>query len=91
MADVKLITAAQLNLLARAEGRPSGTSGDTQFGTARDAARICGATPNTVRDRAAQGKIVGAEKRGKAWRFNLAEIKRLRDSNDLIWLNGHDR
>ncbi len=63
----------------------------SKFGNAGDAARICGATPNTVRNWVARGKIVGAEKRGGTWRFDLAEIRRLRDSNDLIWLNGHDR
>ncbi len=63
----------------------------SEFGTAQDAARICGVTPNTVRKWVAQGKIVGVEKRGKAWRFDLAEIKRLRDSKDLTWLNGQDR
>ncbi len=63
----------------------------SKFGTALDAARICGVTPNTVRKWVAQGKIVGVEKRGKAWRFDLAEIKRLRDSKDLTWLNGQDR
>ncbi len=57
--------------------RSSGTIGDTQFGTAGDAARICGVTPTTVRKWAADGKI-GAEKRGKAWRIDLAEIQRLR-------------
>ncbi len=91
MADVKLITAAQLNLPARAVGRSSGTNGDTSFGDTRDAARICGVTPNTVRKWVAQGKIVGVEKRGKAWRFDLAEIRRLRDNKDLTWLNGQDR
>ena len=63
----------------------------SKFGTALDAARICGVTPDTVRKWVAQGKIVGVEKRGKAWRFDLAEIKRLRDSKDLTWLNGQDR
>ena len=91
MADVKLITAAQLNLVVRAVVRPSGTIGDTRFGTARDAAEICGVTPETIGKWVSRGKIVGAEKRGRAWRFDLAEIKRLRDSEDLIWLNGHDR
>ena len=91
MADVKLITAAQLNLLVRTVGRSSGTIGDTRFGTARDAAEICGVTPTTVRNWVARGKIVGAEKRGGTWRFDLAEIKRLRDSKDLTWLNGQVR
>ncbi len=72
-------------------GRSSGTIGDTRFGTALDAARICGVTPNTVRKWAATGKIVGVEKRSKAWRFDLAEIRRLRDSKDLTWLNGTKR
>ncbi len=62
-----------------------------KFGTALDAARICGVTPSTVRKWVAQGKIVGVEKRGKAWRFDLAEIRRLRDGEDLTWLNGQDR
>ena len=63
----------------------------SKFGTALDAARICGVTPNTVRKWVAQGKIVGVEKRGQAWRLDLAEIRRLRDSKDLTWLNGQDR
>ncbi len=67
------------------------TNGDTSFGTTRDAARIYGVTLNTVRRWVATGKIVGVEKRGKAWRFDLAEIRRLRDSKDLTWLNGQDR
>lgn len=62
-----------------------------EFGTAQDAARICSVTPNTIRKWVASGKIVGVEKRGKAWRFDLAEIRRLRDSKDLTWLNGQDR
>ncbi len=37
----------------------------SEFGTAQDAARICGVTPNTVRKWVAQGKIVGVEKRGQ--------------------------
>ena len=72
-------------------GRSSGTIGDTSFGTTRDAARICGVTPNTIGKWVSRGKIVGAEKRGRSWRFDLAEIKRLRDSKDLTWLNGQDR
>jgi len=56
-----------------------------------DAARICGVTPTTVCKWVARGKNVGAEKRGRTWRFDLAEIKRLRDSKDLTWLNGQDR
>ena len=63
----------------------------SQFGNAGDAARICGVTPNTVRKWAARGKIVRAEKRGNVWWFDLAEIRRLRDSEDLAWLNGQDR
>ena len=63
----------------------------SKFGTVGDAARICGVTPNTVRKWVAQGKIVGAEKRGNVWWFDLAEIRRLRDSKDLTWLNGQDR
>ena len=91
MADVKLIKAAQLNLPVRAVGRSSATNGDTSFGDTRDAARICGVAPSTIRDWVARNKIVGAEKRDKAWRFDLAEIRRLRDSKDLTWLNGQDR
>ena len=91
MADVKLITAAQLNLPVRAVGRSSGTIGDTRFGTAGDAARICGVSLTTVRNWAARGKIVGVERRGRTWRFDLAEIRRLRDSKDLTWLNGQPR
>ena len=67
------------------------TNGDTSFGTTRDAAKIYGVTPGTVYKWMAAGKIAGAGKRGGTWRFDLAEIKRLRDSEDLIWLNGHDR
>ncbi len=72
-------------------GHSSGTIGDTRFGTARDAAEICGVTPTTVCNWAAQGKIVGAEKRGRSWRFDLAEIRRLRDTKDLTWLDGTNR
>ena len=67
------------------------TNGDTSFGTTRDAAEIYGVTPKTVYKWMADGKIARAERRGGKWRFDLAEIKRLRDSEDLIWLNGHDR
>ena len=67
------------------------TNGDTSFGTTRDAAEIYGVTPGTVYKWMADGKIARAERRGGKWRFDLAEIKRLRDSEDLIWLNGHDR
>ena len=63
----------------------------SKFGTALDAARICGVTPNTVRKWVARGKIVRAEKRGNAWRFDLGEIRRLRDDEDLTWLDGQDR
>ncbi len=63
----------------------------SKFGTTLDAARICGVTPNTVRKWVAQGKIVGVEKRGKAWRFDLAEVRGFRNSKDLTWLNGQDR
>ena len=61
------------------------------FGTAGNAARICGVTPNTVRKWAADGKIVGAEKRDGTWRFDLAEIQRLRNSEELTWLDGTNR
>ena len=91
MADAKLITAARLNLPVRAVGRSIGTNGDTSFGNTRDAARICGVTPGTIGKWVAAGKITGVEKRGKAWRFDLAEIRRLRDSKGLTWLNGQDR
>ncbi len=91
MADVKLNTAAQLKLPARAVGRPSGPSGDTRFGTMRDAVEICDVTPHTIRKWLAAGMIAVTEKRGRSWRFDLAEIERLRDSEDLIWLNAHDR
>ncbi len=67
------------------------TNGDTKFGTTRDAAEICGVAPGTVYKWMAAGKIAGVEKRNNRWRFDLAEIRRLRDSEDLIWLNGHDR
>ena len=63
----------------------------SKFGTALDAARICGVTPNTVRKWVATGKIVGVETRGKAWRFDLAEVRGFRNSKDLTWLNGQDR
>ena len=63
----------------------------SKFGTALDAARICGVTPNTVRKWVAQGKIVGVEKRGKAWRFDLAEVRGFRNSKDLTRSNGQDR
>ena len=72
-------------------GHSSGTIGDTRFGTARDAAEICGVTPTTVCKWVALGKIVGAEKLGRSWRFDLAEIRRLRDSKDLTWLDGTNR
>ena len=74
-----------------AEGRFGHTDMASEFGTTRDAARICGVTPHTVRKWVADGKITGAEKRGKAWRFDLAEVRRLRDGKDLTWLNGQDR
>ena len=67
------------------------TNGDTSFGTTRDAAKIYGVTPGTVYKWIAAGKIAGVGKRGGTWRFDLAEIRFLRDSEDLIWLNGHDR
>lgn len=67
------------------------TNGDTSFGTTRDAAEIYGVTPGTIYRWMATGKIAGVGKRGRTWRFDLAEIKRLRDSEDLIWLNGQDR
>ena len=75
----------------RAVGRSSGTSGDTRFGTTQDAAKIWGVAPRTVRKWVADGKITGVEKRGKAWRFDLAEVRGFRDSKDLTWLNGQDR
>ncbi len=70
------------------------TTGDTSFGTTRDAAKIYGVTPGTVYKWMAAGMIAVAEKRGKAWRFDLAEIERLRDSEDsedLIWFDRPDR
>ena len=67
------------------------TNGDTSFGTTRDAAEIYGVTPGTVYKWMAAGKIARAEKRGGMWRFDLAEIRHLRDTEDLIWLNGQDR
>ncbi len=69
-------------------GRSCETSGDNAFGTT---AEICGVTPTTVCKWVALGKIVGAEKLGRSWRFDLAEIRRLRDSKDLTWLDGTNR
>ena len=69
-------------------GRSCETSGDNAFGTT---AEICGVSLGTVRKWVAAGTITGAEKRGRAWRFDLAEIRRLRDSKDLTWLDGTNR
>ncbi len=70
---------------------PSGTNGDSAFGTMGDVAKICGVSRSTVRKWVADGTIVAAKKEGKALRFDLAEIRRLRDRVDLIWLDGQNR
>ena len=63
----------------------------SRFGTTRDAAEICDVTPQTIGKWIAAGKIAGAKKRGGTWRINLDKIRRSRDSEDLIWMDGLDR
>ncbi len=71
--------------------RSVGTRGNRAFRTTEDVADVFGVTSGTICKWVAAGKITGAEKRGRAWWFDLAEIRRLRDSKDLTWLNGQDR
>ena len=72
-------------------GRSCGTNRDNAFGAVRDVADIFGVTPGTIRKWVAAGKITVADKRGRSWRFDLAEIRRLRDGEDLTWLDGTNR